>query len=207
MKKTYNENSGGRVFLTALIAFLIVLIVCAGIIYYVMFMAPAPKKDVAPAGTSAESQQMPAETEAPPKAPVFENITASSTNDESEEYSYPASNTTDNDKTTAWSPDPDDVLPWIELSSDSMQTVKGIEIENGYSKSNRLYESNHRAKSITVECNGKQYSYTLKDSGCGKKQKISFTETLETDRIKITVNSVYKGDKYNDLCITQITPY
>lgn len=192
---------------------------------------PAPTETTTemPEATEAIATEEPEETEAPtpvptpqptpetvstPKpapAPVFNLVSSSSDREpfktSTTTYTYPVTNAFDNNSTTVWSPGISDSNPWIRISSNSAQSVSGLEIENGYSKNSKSYYNNNRAKDISVTCNGKTYYYTLADKGPGVKQKISFNETIVTNSITINFISEYYGSKYDDLCITQISPY
>ncbi len=220
------KKKSNRLVLNTFLIFLGVAAICAGVIFTVIFMPSREQTLKAPTGetaqTSSPSTKSPvtssipqvsaAPTEEPKTAkPIFSKITASSTREpyrtDTGTVTYPPSNTSDNNKNTVWTPDPEEETPWIELSATSPRSVKGIEIINGYSKSKKLYEANSRAKEVVVECNGVRYSYTLQDKGAGKVQRLAFPETLETDEIRIIINSIYKGAEYDDLCISEITPY
>ena len=222
------KKKKSRLVLYTFIVFLIVAAICAGVIFAVIFMpssqqtlkaptVPTPKPTVQ---TTAEPTDSPTPTpevtpepaeEPDSSTPAFSKVRASSTREpyrtETGTVTYPPSNALDNNKNTVWTPDPDKENPWIELSASSEQTVKGIEIINGYSKNKKLYEANCRAKDVVVECNGTRYSYTLQDKGAGKVQRLAFPEAVRVSEIRITVNSVYEGSEYDDLCISEITPY
>lgn len=163
--------------------------------------APSPEPDPTPEPTTEERKS----------APVFSRVTASSTREpyktSTGTITYPVTNAFDNNENTVWTPDPGEDSPWVEMTASSDQTVKGIEIVNGYAKSKKLYEANGRAKDVVVECNGVKYSYTLQDKGAGKTQRLAFPDAVETKKITITVNSCYDGKEYDDLCISEITPY
>ena len=222
------KEKKSRLVLYTFIVFLIVAAICAGVIFAVIFMpsseqslkaptAPTPKPtEQVTANATKSPTPTPEATPAPTEesdtsTPVFSKVSASSTRDpyrtETGTVTYPPSNAFDNNKSTVWTPDPDEENPWIELSATTGQTVKGIEIINGYSKSKKLYEANSRAKDVIVECNGVRYSYTLQDKGAGKAQRLAFPEAVKSAKVRITISSVYEGSEYDDLCISEITPY
>ena len=161
---------------------------------------------------SPTSSPEPTQTEAPKKdAPVFGKASSCEIRDgyetETSYITYSPKNVIDNNPSTAWTPAENIEEPWIKLTATSTQTIDGIEFENGYSKSEKLYQQNRRAKSIQIDCGGETYRHTLKDSGCGVVQKFQFPEPIEAREIKITILSYYEGTTYNDICITEITPY
>ena len=143
--------------------------------------------------------------------PEFTKASASSVREahdgENIYITYVAKNVLDGDKKTTWTPASDDDSPWIKLSAGTTQTVTGLEIENGYSKSKKLYEENMRAKDIVVSCKGEEYEFTLDDAGYGVSQKIELPEPVDTKEIKVTVIDFYEGTKYDELCISGIKAY
>lgn len=216
------KEKKSRLVLNTFLIFLGVTAICAGVIFAVILM-PTPEQTLkAPAASTMQpaashiektAQQSTPKPSAEPKtsAQKFTKVSASGMRapykTESGTITYPPSNAFDNNKDTVWTPDPQDENPWIELTATSEQSVNGIEIVNGYSKNKKLYEANSRAKEVIVECNGTRYSYTLQDKGAGKAQRLSFPGGIKTEKIRITINSVYKGSEYDDLCIAEITPY
>lgn len=224
------KEKKNRLVLYTFIVFLVVTAICAGIVFAVIFMPSAEQTLNAPVAPTARpaTQQTASATQSPTPSPtptatpepttepdnskpVFTKVTASSIREpyrtDKGTTTYPPSNALDNNKNTVWTPNPSEAAPWLELNASSNQTVKGIEIINGYSKSKKLYEANCRAKEVVVECNGTRYSYTLEDKGAGKTQRLALPEAVKTDKIRITINSVYKGNEYEDLCIAEVTPY
>lgn len=219
MPKNKHKSSGkgqsNHIVLNTFIVFLAVTAICFGIIFYVVFISDSPQTLKAPTSSPEQTYETHQTTtdnkEKNNSKPVFSKASASSTREpyktNSGTISYSPSNAFDKNKSTVWTPSEDDSKPWIEISSAKPQTVKGIEIENGHSKSKDLYYKNNRAKEVIVECDTIRYSYTLQDKGNGKTQRLVFPEPMETTKIRITINSYYRGTDYNDLCITQITPY
>ena len=216
------KEKKSRLVLNTFLVFLVVTAICAGVIFAVIFMPSSEQTLKAPVTsttqpsvspterTSEEATQKPTD-EPRTSAPKFTKVSASGTREpyrtESGTITYPPSNAFDGNKNTVWTPAVDDENPWIELTAPSEQSVKGIEIINGYSKNKKLYEANSRAKEVVVECNGTRYSYTLQDKGPGKTQRLSFPGGIETEKIRITISSVYRGSEYDDLCIAEIAPY
>lgn len=214
------KEKKNRLVLYTFIIFIIVAAICAGVIFAVIFMPSseqtlkAPTSSTHPPSVQTTGTTAPDVTSKPEEKtsnPVFSKVAASSTREpyrtETGTVTYPATNTLDNNKSTVWTPDPDEDNPWIELSATSPQKVKGIEILNGYAKNKKLYEANSRAKDVIVECNGVRYSYTLQDKGAGKVQRLAFPEPLDATKIRIIISSEYEGKEYDDLCISEITPY
>ncbi|MBL4935557.1 discoidin domain-containing protein [Clostridium sp. YIM B02515] len=149
------------------------------------------------------------DTEAIPSgAPVFNKVSASSDLKEVN-FNHEPKLVYDGDKTTAWveGSSDDGIGQWVELYNDSLQSVSGIDIINGYSKSTKSYYSNNRAAKIKVDfSNGKSLTYDLQD-GIMDTQRLNFGEVIKTQYIKITILQVYKGNTYSDTCISEINAY
>jgi tetratricopeptide (TPR) repeat protein len=116
---------------------------------------------------------------------------------------YSVRNIIDEDSKTAWVPDSkkSGIGQWIEFSFDDPMPVNTLIIVNGYAKSNETFKNNNRVKSATI---------VFSD---GSKQKISLQDTMEpqeikivkiTQKIRISINEVYKGIKYDDTCLSEI---
>jgi len=136
----------------------------------------------------------------------FDNITASSTLKASSNNSYEPRFVTDWKRETAWveGKDDDGIGEWIKLEKDNPIKVSGIEINNGYLKSESIYKANNRVKTIKIEfSNGESITKGLKDE-FGANNLIEFDKPIETSYIKLTILDVYKGSKYNDTCISEI---
>ena len=95
----------------------------------------------------------------------------------------------------------------FSLNFDGTYMVQGITIWSGYQKSEYAYYNNARPEEISVEfSDGEKESYTLEDC-YGKSQEITFSEAKESSLIKVTIESVYEGSKYEDTCISEIQIY
>ena len=67
-----------------------------------------------------------------------------------------------------------------------------------------LYAENSRPKDILIELgDGTLIQHTL-DDGMGW-QSIPLLEPFSTSYVKITILSVYRGSKYTDTCISEIS--
>ena len=118
-------------------------------------------------------------------------------------------NALDEDRNTAWveGVTGDGINEWILLKSDSELEVNGIEIVNGYTKSDDLYMSNNRIKKVKLEFSDNTEIEKELEDDMSNYQTIAFEKTVITDYIKITIIEVYKGEKYNDTCISEIRTY
>lgn len=139
--------------------------------------------------------------------PVF-NMAIATSELEPDGYSdsYGAENVLSDDKTHAWNAETPDG-EWIQLAADSEQSVKGFGITAGYIKSQEVYYKNCRPQQITIELSdGYKMTTTLEDS-FGKEQKVNFDKTHKTTYLKVYIDSVYYGNKYDDLCISRIRAF
>ena len=106
--------------------------------------------------------------------------------------------------------------PWVEgvagygenefITINTSREFNEINILNGYVARERLdlYKKNSRVKDIEIIDldNNIKYSFTLLDEV--KIQTIKMKQW--TKNIKLIIKSVYKGDKWDDTCITSIIP-
>ena len=84
--------------------------------------------------------------------------------------------------------------------------VTTIEIYNGYMKSDQLWQDNSRVKQLKLYVNNKPYALlNLKDI---KSKQIFSIDTLQGVNkelyLKFEISDVYKGDKYDDVAISEI---
>lgn len=136
----------------------------------------------------------------------FDSITSSSTLKASSNNSYEPSLVTDWKRDTAWveGKEDDGIGEWIKLEKNSPVKISGIEITNGYTKSEKVYKANNRVKTIKIEfSNGESITKGLNDE-FGANNLIEFDNAIETNYIKLTILEVYKGSKYTDTCISEI---
>ncbi len=223
-RKRKDKDNSLKVLFIILVA---VIAICAAIAFSVMALTGNEKKLSAPATPTPTITATPqpkateeAQTEKPtPSAsaspshtakegtPSFTKITASSSRADYNSITYGAENVSDKNSSTAWTPEENSENPWICFSSKTEQTLSGFYIQNGYFKSEKLYNENMRAKDIEVDCNGEAFEFTLNDAGFGKLQNVKFPQPVKCSSLKITVLSYYEGSKYNELCISEIEPY
>ena len=147
------------------------------------------------------------EPEPEPDPPVFTSATTNTAiPPDSYSDSYGPQNVLYDDPSHAWNADYS-VGAWIQLSADSEQTVHGFTIINGYSKSEDVYNKNHRPRDITIELSdGYAQTATLEDL-YRQEQRIKFDGVHQTTYLRITVNSSYGGWKYDDCCIDRIEAF
>lgn len=158
-----------------------------------------------------ESNQPSINTEEEQGAPMevkWDKISASSELN-SQGVLFKAGNVDDHDSSTAWAEgtNGDGIGEWIKLEKNTPFIIDGIGFENGYQKSDYSYYSNNRPKKVRVEfSDGRSVTQELPDRGCGGSEIYLGNEVI-TQYIKITILEVYKGSKYQDTCISEISAY
>ena len=115
----------------------------------------------------------------------------------------------DHDPFTWWTPNPNrnGEGAWIQLNFDENVEINGFEIWGGshnpdYPEYGDIYKLNNRVKRGVCEfSDGSKIYFELKD--IDNWQLVRFTETKETKTIKLKIYEVYKGEKWDDLCIAE----
>ena len=180
---------------------------------------PPAEEETEPSERTGE----PEKTEEPEEAredevhalPVFSSVSASDTLIE-EGYDHSPKLAVDGYTDTAWAVSGGEG-EWIMLSASGDQYVSGLKILNGYNKFNAKtgkwqYYPNSRPKRITVSfSDGSSVEAELADVFSEGEdalyQDVSFSRTVRTNYIKITVDEVYPGDTWSDTCISEIEVY
>ncbi len=110
---------------------------------------------------------------------------------------------------TKWVPSKDSkngVSEWIQINATEAQYVKGIAILNGYHKSAETWSNNNRVKNCTLTfSNGQSKNVTLDDTM--DLIKIDLDTPVSTTYVRLTINSVYSGAKWDDTAITYLAAY
>lgn len=132
----------------------------------------------------------------------FQKASASSVLKSQGRSSYSASNLVDQSTDTAWMEGVSGygVGSWIKVAASRPYEVYGVAIRNGYNKSDKSYTVNARPQKVKFTFSGKgNFVYTLNDSrmyGEGYTDIILFDEPIQTEYVKMTIQSVYKGNDY-----------
>lgn len=96
---------------------------------------------------------------------------------------------------------------WIRLGFTPMEgaTQVRLRIRNGYQKSKTLFQANARLKAVTFELHpsGAKQTVTLKDAQ-GWQEVILKQPAGRAEAVRVTVDSVYPGRKYTDLCLSDV---
>lgn len=184
-----------------------IAVLIAAIVVAVIFFTLGGSSSDDNSEESSASRQVTVEAETPASAatPTFGTPTASSvlTGDIDP---HDASYAVDNNTTTAWI----EGVPgtgegsWLEFKATSLQSVHSISIMSGFCKSESLYYKNSRPKEVTISfSDGSSTTQTLQDQPFAW-QTITLENTVQTESVKITINSTYHGSKYEDTCISEV---
>lgn len=133
-------------------------------------------------------------------------VAASHTLENQKSNTYHASNMLDNDENTTWATHftgEDEILTFVMNANNLYQ----ICINNGYKKTSELFIKNSRARDIKIFINGmficEEELPDLLIPYCINLDK----EYNNVTEVEIVISSIYKGDEYNDLCISDISFY
>jgi hypothetical protein len=113
----------------------------------------------------------------------------------------------DGDIATVWADgtDGDGVGENITVEFPEARRVESVIIFGGYGGSDELYYANNRVKTATLELSsGSVFNVVFEDDPEGKILEVSVGED-NVDWFKLTINEVFPGKEYNDLCIAEIS--
>lgn len=190
-----------------LAAVLAIAAIVSGIIYIALNRNdPNPNIDTVP--TESVSDEIDA-TEAPTKvpAPDFDRATASSTRGtDSLGGTYSEESVLTDSSQTKWAPvkrSNGGVGEWIEIYSTETQYVQKVLILNGYQKDYTTWKNNNRVRACTISfSNGESKQYILDDTM--DMIELDLGEVIETNSVRLTIESIYKGDRWNDIGVTYL---
>ena len=93
----------------------------------------------------------------------------------------------------------------IYVYNDFEEEIDTIYIANGFMRTEDTFYNNNRVKECTLEfSDGTSIEVTLDDGYSMQPTEISLGEPIFTESVRLTINSVYEGDKYDDTCISEI---
>lgn len=125
---------------------------------------------------------------------------------------YKPENLIDGDLKTWWTPNPkrDGIGSSVTFYFENEVEISSMEILNGshfpdYPKFGDIFKMNNRLKDATIEfSNNTKHQFQLNDIDL--MQAVNFPLT-KTKSIKLTVNGIYSGSKWKDLCVSEIKFY
>ena len=111
----------------------------------------------------------------------------------------------DGKRNTAWTEGVagDGAGQYIQIYFDKPLPVRGLQVTNGYPKSDNIYKWNGRVRQISIATSGGATSrFTLKDNG--KPQFVPVPGTGAISWLRLTIRTVYRGERYRDTTIAEI---
>lgn len=132
------------------------------------------------------------------------SVIASSTIENQGNNSYHASNLLDGRLETSWATSYKDNEERLIFNT-PICTIQKIIINNGYGKSEKSYKDNSRARNISIYINGEFIQNKILEDTWRPQTIILDTPYHDVQEIKITITDIYRGLKYNDLCISEIS--
>jgi hypothetical protein len=132
-------------------------------------------------------------------------VTASSVAASDADGSYIAGNASDGIVDSMWcegNKASDGTGEWLDLALGGSQTVSAVKLRSGASTMD-LFKAVNRPTTATLRFgDGSTESITLKDMLF--EQTFPFSART-TDRVKVSFTGVKKGEKYDDMCVSEIT--
>jgi hypothetical protein len=118
----------------------------------------------------------------------------------------------DDDATTAWveGAKGPGVGEWVRLRVTAMQgaTKVRLRLRNGYQKSEHLYKANARARTVTVVLLPSQVKLEHELADAQGWQELVVTQPSgPLEAVEIRIQSVYPGNRYEDLCLSDAQLY
>lgn len=128
-----------------------------------------------------------------------ESVTASS----ELEDAYAAEMVTDGDPTTAWQEgtEGDGTGAWIELTLPGPAAITRLLVWNGYQKGSHFAE-NGRARRLAIDAGDRSFVVDLLD--IEGPQAVDLPTPVRAQRLRLTVEAIYPGDRYPDLAVSEI---
>ena len=119
---------------------------------------------------------------------------------------YGSRNLTDGDNGTAWveGSDGQGLGDFVVFEFDSVRTVRGLTLRNGYGKNPDIFSKNSRVKDIELRFStGDSLELTLKDEPDA--QHVELSRPVKAKWVELIIRSVYPGSKYSDTAINELS--
>ena len=147
-------------------------------------------------------------TEAAAGSPVLlaARATASSTLQGSGTTSYDPANLVDGDPETAWNEGSrgDGVGEWVELTLAAPADVTRVLLWNGYQKGEQ-FPQNGRVRQLRIDAGERTFEVELLD--VEGPQAVNLPQPVRAQRVRLTIDDVYVGDRYPDVALSEIEVY
>ncbi len=121
------------------------------------------------------------------------------------EKTYLPTNMFDGDYSTIWSEasDGNGVGEWIKISSEESFDIELVALTNGFVRDNEIYYKNNRLKKMTLQSDKGDKAILEFDDGLLDYQTFD-VDFLGVNKLTLTIEEVYEGSRYNDLCISEV---
>jgi hypothetical protein len=120
---------------------------------------------------------------------------------------YCPANTLDGRTETAWveGVGGSGIGEWISFSFDA-QVVRSVEVYPGYGKSRETFLANNRLKRVTLIFSDGTKVPALFGDGMGWKT-VNLPRAILASSLKIVIEEVYRGTRYDDTCVSEVRWY
>lgn len=122
---------------------------------------------------------------------------------------FSASNTIDNNISTAWAYRMTEENREIFIIYDFNENIEisNIFLANGFCRSQELYENNARIKRASMDFYDKNNLVSKKEvilDDIYDLSQVSLEKSVQCNKIQIKIHEIYPGKKYQDLCLSEI---
>ena len=120
---------------------------------------------------------------------------------------YGAAFLNDGDTSTPWEEgvEGDGIGEQITYEPESGTKLQVIRIYPGNGRSDKAFQENNRPKTITLEIDGKKQILNFDDAG--HFYTFSSKKPVTAKQVKLIIDSVYQGSKWQDTCISEVEFY
>ena len=120
---------------------------------------------------------------------------------------YGAAFLNDGDTSTPWEEgvEGDGIGEQITYEPESGTNLQVIRIYPGNGRSDKAFQENNRPKTITLEIDGKKQTLNFDDAG--HFYTFSSKKPVTAKQVKLIIDSVYQGSKWQDTCISEVEFY
>lgn len=120
---------------------------------------------------------------------------------------YGAAFLNDGDTSTPWEEgvEGDGIGEQITYEPEAGTKLQVIRIYPGNGRSDKAFQENNRPKTITLEIDGKKQTLNFDDAG--HFYTFSSKKPVTAKQVKLIIDSVYQGSKWQDTCISEVEFY
>jgi len=90
---------------------------------------------------------------------------------------------------------------WFSVRVEPRKRIRSIVIENGYQKSDKAFYTNARLKRVVVSTDAGDKVVAVLSDRRGA-QPVRLPRWTDVNTVKVTILSVYPGEKYGDTCVS-----